>query len=66
MSGAGSDSEDESESGESGNGNGSESDIHDDDGTVREPTIETEPFVSAPSSPKELQGQHVQVLVVAR
>ena len=53
---SGSDSEAEGEfgtsdgSGESSETDGNESDIRDDDGIIRESTIESEPFVSLPSS----------------
>jgi len=66
-----SESESDSENGESsesgagaGDGDGSESDIRDDDEASREPTVESEPFVSAPSSPKnpepEILAQRVR------
>jgi len=53
------DDDSQSESGDSDESDGSGND----DGTMREPTIETEPFVSAPSSPRhpdpEIQTQRV-------
>ena len=47
-----------------GDGDGGESDIRDDDEASREPTVESEPFISAPSSPKnpepEILAQRVR------
>jgi len=44
---------DTDESDESGETDDNESNIHDDGGRIRESTIESKPFVSAPSSPKD-------------
>jgi len=58
-----SDSED-GESSESGDGDGSESDIRDNHEASQEPTVESEPFVSGPLSPKnpepEIPAQRVR------